>query len=63
VPPIIESLVFIHPGGLHGVAITVRFGLSCRAWRSSGMIYARSWSMEKCARVGSVLPGGMSSYE
>jgi hypothetical protein len=60
-PPISESLVFIHAGGLHGVAMIFRFGFSARAWRSSGRISARSWAIEKWRRPKSVCPAGTSS--
>ena len=60
-PPIIEPLVFIQPGGLHGVAMIVVLGLMLRACCSIGMMYAWSWAMEKSASVGSVCPAGMSS--
>ncbi len=46
-PPIREPLVFIHAGGLHGVAMICSFGLRALAWRSSGRICAWSCRMEK----------------
>jgi hypothetical protein len=39
-PPIREPEVFIQPGGLHGVAMIVSWGLSCSACRTSGMMSA-----------------------
>ena len=47
-PPIREPLVFIHAGGLHGLAMICRCGLSASAWRSSGRIWAWSCATEKC---------------
>jgi hypothetical protein len=61
-PPTSESLVFIHAGGLHGVAMIFSAGFSARAWRSSGRISARSWAIEKCRSAKSVCPAGTSSY-
>jgi hypothetical protein len=53
-PPTSESPVFIHAGGLHGVAMTVSAGFRRFAWRSSGRIFASSWAMLKCRSPKSV---------
>ena len=49
-PPTSDWFVFIHAGGLHGVPITLSFGLSASARRSSGRISLRSCAIEKCRR-------------
>jgi hypothetical protein len=54
-------LVFIHAGGLHGVAMIFSAGFSARAWRSRGRISARSWAIEKWRNAKSVSPGATSS--
>src|SRR5579875_3338059 len=61
--PYIDPFVFIHAGGLHGFAMNFSEGLSASACLSTGMIYAISCLMEDRANVGSVWPGGRSSYE
>jgi hypothetical protein len=60
---IIESVVFIHAGGLHGDAVIATCGFSSCARSKSGMMYASSCAIENSDRSGSVSPGGTSSYE
>src|ERR1700691_3684877 len=55
-PPIMEPESFIQPGGLHGFAMTLICGLSCWAFRMSGIISTWSCAIEKCASVGSAWP-------
>ena len=62
-PPIIEPESFIQPGGLHGLAMIFISGLRARACRTRGMMSASSWAMENRDRLGSLCPGGRSSYE
>jgi hypothetical protein len=47
VPPIIEPPVFIQPGGLHGLAITVSCGLIARAAFTTGSKAGRLGAIEK----------------
>jgi hypothetical protein len=60
-PPTSESVVFIHAGGLHGVAMMDSRGFNHSARRSSGRICARSWAMLKWRSPKSVCPAGTSS--
>src|SRR6266436_8354004 len=61
VPPIMEPEVFIHPGGLQGLAMILRWGLTASASRRTGRIYWRSRSMVKRFSLRSDFPGGTSS--
>ena len=56
-----ESVSFIQPGALHGLAMKVIPGFIAYASRSRGRIYARSWAMLKSDRSRSVFPAGWSS--
>ena len=59
-PLIMDPVVFIHPGGLQGLAIILICGLIRLAIASSGRTSARSWSIEKAARLESAAPAGWS---
>src|SRR5258706_13915467 len=62
-PPIMFPVDFIQPGGLHGDAKNWRFGFVERACLRMGRIYFLSLAMLNWARLGSVWPDGISSYE
>src|SRR5579859_6639968 len=58
--PSMESLFFIHPGGLHGVPRMKTSGATASTSLSTGMVAFMSCAIEKVARPGSDAP---SSYE
>jgi hypothetical protein len=53
--------LFIHAGGLHGLAVSFTCGLMASARFSNGIFSALSSSIEKLASAESVSEPGMSS--